>query len=87
MRKEIYERKILNKDKTDNFFTLEKGVAKMRHELFAFFFECGSGYKVVSDTFTENEKCGITEIKYLQNVDAYNCMQKNSTFKEFIKVG
>jgi ionotropic glutamate receptor len=49
--------------------------------------EVGVGYKIVSETFQEDEKCGLQEIQYLQVVDPFYAIRKESKFKEFIKVG
>lgn len=49
--------------------------------------ELGRGYKLVADTFLENEKCGLQEIDFLSVVDAYFSIKKNSTFKEMFKLG
>lgn len=59
----------------------------MRNGHFAFHFEVGVGYKIVSETFQEHEKCGLQEIQYLQVVDPYYAIQKNSPYRDFIKVG
>lgn len=58
----------------------------MRKGLFAFHMELGVGYKIVGETFQEDEKCGIQEIQYLQVVDPYYAVQKNSSYKELFKI-
>lgn len=55
--------------------------------LFAFHMELGVGYKVMSETFLEDEKCGMTEIQYLQVPDPWYAIKKNSSYKEYFKVG
>lgn len=67
--------------------SLHKGIERMREEFFAFHVECSSGYKVVSDTFQEHEKCGLMEIDVWRIIDPYSVVQKNSSFKEFVKLG
>lgn len=78
---------MVNKDGTDNFLPLEKGVALLRKGLYGFHFETGPGYKLISETFNEDEKCGLQEISYLQMIDPYFAIQKNSTLKEIVKIG
>lgn len=55
--------------------------------LFAFHMETGVGYKVVGEVFHENEKCGLQEIQYLQVIDPWLAVQKNSSYKEMFKIG
>lgn len=54
--------------------SLETGVEKVREGLFAFHMEVALGYKIMSETFHEDEKCGIVEIAYLQVTDpVFHC--------------
>lgn len=55
--------------------------------LFAFHMEIGVGYQVVEEIFLENEKCGLQEIQFLQVVDPWLAVQKNSSYKEMFKIG
>lgn len=50
---------------------LETGVENVRKGLFAFHTESGVGYKIISETFYEDEKCGLKEIKYLDVIDPW----------------
>lgn len=84
-RKKIYEDRIRMKDGSENFMDLSKGVSKIRNELFAFHMEVGVGYKILQEIFQEDEKCGLQEIQYLQVVDPFYAVQKNSTYKEMFK--
>ncbi|XP_055603749.1 ionotropic receptor 75a-like [Uranotaenia lowii] len=86
-RKAIYERKILQPDGSESFIELEDGIDRIRQGLYAFHVEQGVGYKVMSETYQEDEKCGIQEIQYLQVIDPYYAIQKNSSFKEHVKIG
>lgn len=49
--------------------------------------EVGVGYKIVSEIFQEDEKCGLQEIQYLQVVDPFYAVQKSSPYKEHFKIG
>lgn len=59
----------------------------MRRGFYAFFCETGSGYNLIEQTFEENEKCDLQELPYLQILDPYYTIQKNSTYREFIRIG
>ncbi|XP_026479248.1 probable glutamate receptor [Ctenocephalides felis] len=85
VRRKLYEKKIAPKNKKSNWMNVEEGIAKMREGLFAFHVERSKGYKVVSETFYEDEKCGLIEIDYLAFLDPYVPIQKRSPYKEMIK--
>ncbi|KAI8435876.1 hypothetical protein MSG28_004084, partial [Choristoneura fumiferana] len=55
--------------------------------LFAFHMETGVGYKFVGKYFQESEKCGLKEIQYLQVIDPWLAVRKNTPFKEMFKIG
>lgn len=54
--------------------------------LFAFHVETALAYKAVQETFEENEKCSLKEIDFLNQIDPWMAIQKNSPYKEVIKV-
>lgn len=87
VRKAIYTDKIKRKDGSENFYSLSDGVSMVRDGLFAFHMEVGVGYKILLEKFQEDEKCGLQEIQYLQVIDPFYAIQKNSSFKELFKVG
>lgn len=66
---------------------MAEGVKYLREGLFAFHMELGAGYKIVSETFLEDEKCGLQEIQYLQVIDPWYAIQKNFSYKEHLKIG
>ncbi|XP_058463500.1 ionotropic receptor 75a-like [Malaya genurostris] len=86
-RQAIYERKIRQPSGSENFVTLEQGIDQIRRGLYAFHVEQGVGYKVISETYQEDEKCGLQEIQYLQVIDPYYAIQKDSAYKEHVKIG
>lgn len=45
----------------------------------------GPIYKEMEDTFYEEEKCGINEIEYLEIVEPYYALKKNSPLREIMK--
>lgn len=87
LRRSIYENKIRQKNGKEAFMNLAQGVEQVREGLFAFHMELGVGYKIISETFQEDEKCGLQEIQYLQVIDPFYAIQKNSSYKELFKIG
>ncbi|CAG9786220.1 unnamed protein product [Diatraea saccharalis] len=87
VRKAIYEKKVAPPGTTPRFITMEEGVLKMRKGLFAFHMETGVGYKFVGKYFKEGEKCGLQEIQYLQVIDPWLAVRKNTPYKEMFKIG
>lgn len=87
IRKKVYLEKVLKKNGRDNFMSLEDGVRRVRKGLFAFHMELALGYKMMSETFFEDEKCGLVEIAYLQVTDPWYAIKKNSSYYELFKIG
>ncbi|XP_050500152.1 uncharacterized protein LOC114335442 [Diabrotica virgifera virgifera] len=86
-RKAIYQQKVAPKGQKPNFFTKEEGIARVQKEFFGFHIELSTGYKVIADTFNENEKCGLKEIEFIKLLEPWLSIKKNSAYKEVIKVG
>nr|QLI62102.1 ionotropic receptor 75q2 [Streltzoviella insularis] len=87
IRKAIYQTKIAPPGTKPRFMTMQEGVKKMQQGLFAFHMETGVGYKFVGKYFQEAEKCGLKEIEYLQVIDPWLAVRKNTPFKEMFKIG
>ncbi|XP_063975807.1 uncharacterized protein LOC135161814 [Diachasmimorpha longicaudata] len=85
VRKEFYER--LVKDKPAVWMPLEDGIRKVKEGLFAFHVDLGFGYQMMQETYTEDEKCGIEEIDYLNVYDPLLVIERQSPFREIIRVG
>ncbi|GJQ71805.1 hypothetical protein Trydic_g11491 [Trypoxylus dichotomus] len=85
-RRAIYIEKIAPIGQRASFMDIEEGVKRMRDEFFAFHAECTSVYKIVGDTFQENEKCGLREIQYWQIIEPWMAVKRNSSYKELAKV-
>ncbi|CAG9829190.1 unnamed protein product [Diabrotica balteata] len=86
-RKAIYQQKVAPKGQKPNFFTKEEGIARVQKEFFGFHIELSTGYKVIADTFNENEKCSLKEIEFIKLLEPWLSIKKNSAYKEVIKVG
>lgn len=67
--------------------TLEEGIRKVQKEFFAFHVELSKGYQVVSNTFQENEKCALKEIAFVNLLEPWTPVRKNSPYKEIFKIG
>lgn len=79
--------KIKRKDGGENFYNMSEGIERLRDGHFAFHMEIGVGYKFVSEIFQEDEKCGLQEIQYLQVIDPFYAVRKQSPYKEHFKIG
>ncbi|XP_045473000.1 ionotropic receptor 75a-like isoform X3 [Harmonia axyridis] len=86
-RKAIYEQKIAPKDQKPNFMSVQEGIKRVQNEFFAFHVELSTGYKVIGDIFKESEKCGLQEITFVNLIEPWLPIQKNSNYKEIMKVG
>ncbi|KAJ8959818.1 hypothetical protein NQ318_011550 [Aromia moschata] len=80
IKKKIYEEKVAPKGQKPNFMTIEEGIRKVREGFFAFHVELTNGYKVVSDTFLESEKCSLREMEYsgIQKIQEYGIQQREA---------
>lgn len=86
IRKKIYETKIAPPNERPHFENITTGVSRMQKGFYAFHMGLRTGYKAVERIFQEHEKCGLVEIKYLQNSFAMHVTPKNSPYKEIFKV-
>ncbi|XP_052755887.1 glutamate receptor 1-like [Galleria mellonella] len=86
VRKAIYDTKIAPKGKKPNFYSMKDGVEKIRKGLFAFHMEVNPGYRMIQETFQENEKCDLVEIDYINMIDPWLIGQKRSPFKDLFKI-
>lgn len=83
----MYEKKVAPPGQKARYFQIDDGVRRMRKGLFAFHMETGAGYKIVGETFLEDEKCDLEEIQFLQVPDPWLAIRKNSSYKEMLKIG
>ncbi|XP_021928480.1 probable glutamate receptor isoform X2 [Zootermopsis nevadensis] len=80
-------RAIYNKVGADRFMSLEEGVEKLRKGLFAFHMELGPGYELISDTFLDEEKCGLQTINFLiEIVEPWVGVSKTTPLTEILSV-
>ncbi|CAK1584216.1 unnamed protein product [Parnassius mnemosyne] len=86
VRKAIYNKKIAPKGRKPNFYSMKEGVEKIRRGLFAFHMELNPGYRLIQETYQENEKCDLVEIDYINEIDPWVPSQKRSPFKDLFKI-
>ncbi|XP_029171788.1 uncharacterized protein LOC114941095 [Nylanderia fulva] len=86
VRKAILEEKIEPKGHKANWMDVVDATPRIRNESFAFHGSETRIYQIIEETFQEYEKCGITEIDYLNEV-AYLVVPKQSPYLEIIKNG
>nr|CAI5837534.1 unnamed protein product [Callosobruchus analis] len=87
IRKAIYQQKIAPKGQKAKFISLEEGMSRVRDEFFGFHSELSVAYKIVADTFRENEKCALKEVAYVNMLDPHMVIRKRSAYKELVKIG
>lgn len=85
IRLKIYNEKIAPPNTAPRFYDLETGVAMLRNSSFAFFAESGPIFREIEATFNEGEKCGLNMIEYLEIIEPYQGLKKNSPFREIMK--
>ncbi|XP_029709518.2 uncharacterized protein LOC115255532 [Aedes albopictus] len=87
VRRELYEKKLLLKNGSMNVYGMEDGIARVREGLFAYHLYASTGYKRVSETFDEVEKCYLREMKLVPTSIGYLSVKLNYTLREHFHVG
>ena len=85
VRRAIVDQKVEPKGHNGSWMTVQEGVRRVRNELFAFHAERGAFYKIVQETYLEEEKCGIMEIDVLNMLYPLLVMQTRSPYLEIVK--
>lgn len=85
--KQIYENRLVKKDGSTNFYSLDKGVRKIQDRLFAFHMETPVGYRLVSKYFSEHEKCDLREVHFANMAFPYATCRKNTPYREALRIG
>jgi hypothetical protein len=87
LRRAIYIKKLSPPGGPSNFMSLHQGLERVRKGLFAFHFELGPGYKIISDTFLEEEKCGLQTVTcFVDFVDPWISVSKNTPYREVLSL-
>ncbi|XP_028045567.1 probable glutamate receptor [Monomorium pharaonis] len=87
VRKAIFEQRVEPKGQKSNWMSVEEGVRRIGHELFAFQGEVGTIYQLMEDTYFEEQKCGLTEVDFLKVLHPLLTIQMQSPYLEIIKTG
>lgn len=70
MKRAIIEKKIEPKgSKTTSWMSADEGISRVSQGFFAFLIETGPGYKILQETFEEDEKCGFRGIYFFYQFD------------------
>lgn len=81
----IYKKKVEPLGKDGWILDEYIGVEKIRTELFAFVVETTSAYKAIARTYTEDEKCSLSEINLLKLPMTTITVERNSGYKELFR--
>ncbi|XP_075162678.1 ionotropic receptor 75d [Haematobia irritans] len=82
--RQLYHKKIAPKGE-NVYMTPLVGMEKIRTGLFAYQVELQTGYQIISDTFSEPEKCGLKELEPFQLPMVGIPTRKNFPYKELFR--
>ncbi|XP_031621018.1 ionotropic receptor 75a-like [Contarinia nasturtii] len=83
--KRVYETKLKPFGENAWIYDPAVGVERVRRELFAFQLEASTAYKLISETFTDDEKCSLAEITILHVPRLTITIARNSPYKELFR--
>lgn len=83
--KRVYETKIKPYGNDGWVYDTVMGVERIRTQLFAFQVETTTAYKFISQTFTDDEKCALSEITVLKVPRLTGSIARNSPYKELFR--
>jgi hypothetical protein len=81
--KKLFHDKLYKQPYHEAFTAQEEGVEKLRKGLYAFYGDAGA-YKIMSDTYEEDEKCRLKEITINPSNALAFPVKKGSPLKEHI---
>lgn len=81
----VYDKMVRPRGKAGWIYDEKIGIEKVRTELFAFLVESVSAYKEVARTYSESEKCSLTEIQLIRLPMNTLTVERNSGYKELFK--
>lgn len=82
---EVYAKKVQPQGDAGWIYDPFVGVERVRTELFAFQVDSPSAYKAISRTFTESEKCSLSELQMIILPRTTILVERNSGYKELIR--
>ncbi|XP_053687297.1 uncharacterized protein LOC128736828 [Sabethes cyaneus] len=83
VRREVYAR--IRESKA--FLPVAAGAERIRQGLFAFHADSNLVYRYMLEHFQEEEKCNLQTIRYLEPLDGYFSIGKDSPLLEHVKIG
>lgn len=83
--RKFYERKLQQSGEKAWIYDAFAGIERVRTELFAYQVDSASAYKAISRTFTESEKCSLSELQLIILPMTTVTVERNSGYKELIK--
>lgn len=81
----LYDRKVRPQGEKGWLYDAYEGVERLRTELLAFQVEGKTAYKAIAKTFTEEEKCSLSELRLIEMPESTFLLEKNSPLKELFK--
>lgn len=84
--RKVYKVKVAPAGEKGWIYDTTAGVERVRTELMAYQLEEKPAYKAISKTYTESEKCSLSEIHILTLPIATVTVEKNFPFKELYKI-
>ena len=86
--KKLYSRKVYPPSQLlPNEFSLEAAVTKMRDEAFAIQGDAVSLYTMIDKTFSNTDKCSLSEIEAFRSEIIYTVIQKGSPYRKIFTLG
>lgn len=82
---EVYAKKVQPQGENGWIYDPFVGVERVRTELFAFQVDSPSAYKAISRTFTESEKCSLSELQMIVLPRTTILVERNSGYKELMR--
>lgn len=80
----LYNEKVLPQDEKGWIDDPVVGIERIRTELFAFQVDSPSAYKAIGKTFTESEKCSLTELQMIVLPTTTFLLERNSGYRELM---
>lgn len=84
--KKVYETKVMPQGDAGWIYNPFEGIERLRTELLAFHVETKAAYKAISKTFTESEKCSLSELHLVELPMTTLALVKNSPLKEVASI-
>lgn len=83
---EFYKKKVLNGPSRGKYYPIEKGLKLLRQGGYAFHFDTSYGYRMITETFSEDEICELHQMLIFAKRPLSVTVAKHSPFKELIMV-